>query len=237
MSRLTSYGAQPGSSFDHEFAANSGFSLTPAALFPRRSTTPLSKRTLDMVSIRSLRNVALASVFGASVASAQAGLLSNSATVNINATKQSSLTITVNSGGTQTLASMTDGTTNDFTTPVNVTTAWDINPSAAAVVLVGYFSTPAQALVSGVDNIASSLVKARVGAVGAYNAFTGGVVNGGASSVGVAGGTLQFFSELITGVNKNSSRTDDIYLQIDLTGQTVNAGTYTGTLNLRAITQ
>jgi hypothetical protein len=82
-----------------------------------------------------------------------------------------------------------------------------------------------------------SLVKARVGAVGAYNAFTGGVVNGGASSVGVAGGTLQFFSELITGVNKNSSRTDDIYLQIDLTGQTINAGTYTGTLNLRAITQ
>lgn len=190
-----------------------------------------------MVSIRSLRNVALASVFAASVASAQAGLLSNSATVNINATKQSSLTITVNSGGTQTLASLTDGTTNDFTTPVNVTTAWDINPSASAVVLVGYFSTPAQALVSGADNIASSLVKARVGAVGAYNAFTGGVINGGASSVGVAGGTLQFFSELITGVNKNSSRTDDIYLQIDLTGNTVNAGTYTGTLNLRAITQ
>ena len=29
------------------------------------------------------------------------------------------------------------------------------------------------------------------------------------------------FSELITGVNKNSSRTDDIYLQIDLTGRRV----------------
>jgi hypothetical protein len=196
-----------------------------------------SQRTLEMVSIRSLRNVALASVFGASVASAQAGLLSNSATVNINATKQSSLTVTVNSGGTQTLAALSDNTTNDFVTPVNVTTAWDINPSASAVVLVGYFSTPAQALVSGVDYIASSLVKARVGAIGAYNAFSGGVVNGGASSVGVAGGSLQFFSEAINGTNKNSSRTDDVYLQIDLTGQTVNAGTYAGTLNLRAITQ
>jgi len=190
-----------------------------------------------MVSIRSLRNVALASMFGASVASAQAGLLSNSATVNINATKQSSLTVTVNSGGTQTLATLTDNTTNDFATPVNVTTAWDINPSASAVVLVGYFSTPAQALVSGVDYIASSLVKARVGAIGAYSAFAGGVVNGGASSVGVAGGSLQFFSEPINGTNKNSSRTDDVYLQIDLTGQAINAGTYAGTLNLRAITQ
>lgn len=190
-----------------------------------------------MVSIRSLRNAAFASVLSAGVASAQAGLLSNSATVNINATKQSSLTVTVNSGGTQTLASLTDNTTNDFATPVNVTTAWDINPSAAAVVLVGYFSTPTQALVSGVDNIASSLIKARVGAVGAYSAFTGGVVNGGAASVGVAGGSLQFYAVPINGTNKNSSRTDDVYLQIDLTGQTINAGTYSGTLNLRAITQ
>jgi hypothetical protein len=190
-----------------------------------------------MLSLRSLRHAALATVLSAGAASAQAGLLSNTATVNINATKQASLTVTINSGGTQSLASLTDNAVNNFTTPVNVTTAWDINPSAAAVALVGYFATPAQALADGTEYIASSLVKARLGVAGAFNAFTGGVVNGGTSNVGVAGGSLQLFSQAINGGNKNSSRTDDLYLQIDLTGQTVTAGSYTGTLNLRAITQ
>lgn len=190
-----------------------------------------------MLTIRSLRNAVIASTLYAGVASAQAGLLSNTATVTINATKQASLTVTINSGATQTLANLTDNTVNSFATPVNVTTAWDINPSASAVVLVGYFSTPAQALANGTDYIASSLVQGRLGAAGAFSSFSGGAVTGGASSVGVAGGSLQLFSEAISGANKTSSRTDDLHLQIDLTGQTVASGTYAGTLNLRAITQ
>jgi hypothetical protein len=187
--------------------------------------------------LRALRNAAAATALLAGVASAQSGLLSNTATVTINATKQASLTVTINSGGTQTLASLTDNAVNNFSTPVNVTTAWDINPSASAVVLVGYFTTPAQALANGTNYITSSLVRGRVGAAGAFNPFTGGVVTGGASSVGVAGGTLQLFSQAISGANRNSSRTDDLYLQIDLTGQSTVPGTYSGTLNLRAITQ
>jgi hypothetical protein len=190
-----------------------------------------------MFSLRSMRNAMLVLTFPAGIASAQSGLLSNTATVTINATKPASLTVTINSGGTQTLASLTDNAVNSFSTPVNITTAWDINPSAAAVVLVGYFATPAQALANGTDFIASSLVRGRLGAAGAFNPFSGAVVTGGASSVGVAGGTLQLFSQGVNGTNKRSSRTDDLNLQIDLTGQTATAGTYTGTLNLRAITQ
>lgn len=190
-----------------------------------------------MFSLRSLRYALTATAFAAVTASAQSGLLSGTPTVAINATKQATLTVTINSGGTQTMAALTDNTANNFATPVNITTAWDINPSAAAVVLVGYFTTPAQALANGTNYITSSLVKGRVGLAGAYNPFTGGVVNGGANSVGVAGGSLQLFSQGITGVNRNSNRTDDLYLQIDLTGQTAVPGTYAGTLNLRAITQ
>jgi hypothetical protein len=171
------------------------------------------------------------------VASAQSGLLSNTATVTITATKQTSLTVSINSGGTQTLASLTDNAINTFVAPVNITTAWDINPSAAAVVLVGYFTTPAQALANGTNFLASSLMRGRLGLAGAFNPFSGGVVNGGASTVGVAGGTLQLFSQAITGANRNSSRTDDLYLQLNLVGQTTVPGTYAGTLNLRAITQ
>lgn len=187
--------------------------------------------------LRSLRNAAIMTVLGATAAAAQGGLLSNIATVTINAAKPASLTVTINSGATQTLANLTDNIANNFASPVNITTAWDINPSAAAVVLVGYFANPAQALANGTDYITTSRVKGRVGAVGTYNPFTGGVVTGGASSVGVAGGTLQIFSQAITGANKTSSRTDDLYLQIDLVGTTATAGTYAGTLNLRAITQ
>ena len=190
-----------------------------------------------MSTIRSLCCAAIASVMVAGAASAQSGLLSNTATVTINATKQASLTVTINSGGSQTLASLTDNAINNFATPVNITTAWDINPSAAAVVLAGYFSAPTQALANGTNYITSSLIRARLGVAGGFNPFSGGVVSGGPSTIGVAGGTLQLFSQAITGVNRNSSRTDDLYLQIDLTGQTTVPGLYAGTLNLRAITQ
>jgi hypothetical protein len=190
-----------------------------------------------MRSIRPIRHALIATVLTAGVASAQAGLVSTVQTVTINATKNSSLTVAINSGGTQTLASISDNAVNNFTTPVNITTSWDINPSAAAVVLVGYFATPAQALANGTNYIASSLMKGRLGTSGAFNPFTGGVVTGGPQTAGVAGGTLQLFSQAITGANRNANRTDDLYLQIDLTGQTAVPGAYSGTLNLRAITQ
>jgi hypothetical protein len=189
-----------------------------------------------MLSLRTLRNTAIALVTLAGTASAQAGLLSNIATVSINATKQASLTVTVNSGGTQTMANLTDNTANNFSTPVNITTAWDINPSAASVSLVGYFTTAAQALANGTNFIASSLVKGRMstGTPTSYTAFTQNAVGG----AGSAGGSLLLFTTTITGVNKAANRTDNLDLQIDLTGQpALTAGTYTGTLNLRAVTQ
>ncbi|MBK8247226.1 MAG: hypothetical protein IPK85_07525 [Gemmatimonadetes bacterium] len=190
-----------------------------------------------MLSRRHFAVAGLLAVAYATTAQAQGGIVSNTPTVALSATKVASLTVTINSGATQTLATITDNAVNNFASPVNITTAWDINPSASAVVLVGYFNTPASALQNGTFNIASSLVKGRLGTSGAYNAFTGGVVTGGATNIGVAGGTLQLFSQAITGVNRNANRTDDLYLQLDLTGQSTVPGSYTGTLNLRAITQ
>jgi hypothetical protein len=178
-----------------------------------------------------------ATAFSASVASAQSGLLSATATVSLSAVKQAALSVTVNSGATQTLASLTDNAINSFSTPVNITTAWDLHPSTSALVLVGYFTTPTQALSNGTNYIASSLVRGRLGTVGAFNPFSGAAIAGGSSTAGVAGGTLALFSTNINGTNKVSSRTDDLYLQINLVGQTTTPGTYTGTLTLRAITQ
>jgi hypothetical protein len=182
--------------------------------------------------------MAMLALFAAKAA-AQAGLTSNAAIVALSAVKATSLTVAVNSGGTQSIASITDNATNNFPSAVNITTSWDINPTAASVTLVGYFSSATAALSNGSFNIATSSVKGRVttagapGAPASFTAFTQSAVGG----VGTASGSLTLFSETITAANKKSTRTIDLELQLDLTGQTTTPGTYTGTLNLRAVTQ
>lgn len=171
----------------------------------------------------------LATVLAAGTANAQVGLLSNTATVSLSATKASALTVAINSGATQTLGALTDNATNNFPSSVNITTAWDLN-AGANVYLVGWFATPASALASGGNSIPSSWVKGSVNS-GAFNAFSNGPVGG----VGVAGGSLTLFNEVLASLS--GSRTDNLDLQIDLTGQALVPGTYTGTLNLRAVVQ
>jgi hypothetical protein len=192
-----------------------------------------------MIRLRTLPvAVATLAIFAAK-ASAQAGLTSNIENVSLSAIKATSLTVTVNSGGSQSIASINDNAVNSFSSAVNITTAWDINPSAASVTLVGYFSSASAALTNGSATIPTSSVKGRVATAGApgapasFTAFTQNAV----ASVGTASGSLTLFSEPITAANKKSTRTIDLELQLDLTGQTTTPGTYTGTLNLRAVTQ
>src|SRR5688500_8972097 len=191
-----------------------------------------------MIRLRTLSASAAAITIFTATASAQAGLTSNTGSVALSAIKSTSLTVTVNSGASQSIASITDNQVNNFPSAVNITTAWDINPSAASVTLVGYFANAA-ALSNGSFDIATTQVKGRVTTAGAPNApasFTAFTQNA-VGAVGTAGGSLTLFSETITGANKNSNRTIDLELQLDLTGQTTTPGTYTGTLNLRAVTQ
>ncbi len=55
--------------------------------------------------------------------------------------------------------------------------------------------------------------------------------------VGVNTTTLRFFRIPIIAANATGSRTFDLELQIDLTGQpTLTAGTYTGSITIRAFT-
>jgi len=192
-----------------------------------------------MIRFRTLSASAAALTILAGTASAQAGLMSNTENVALTAVKATSLTVTVNSGASQNIASITDNAVNSFSSAVNITTAWDINPTAASVTLVGYFASAASALSNGSFSIPTSQVKGRVATAGAPNAptsFTAFTQNA-VATVGTASGSLTLFSETITGANKKSSRTIDLELQLDLTGQTTTPGTYTGTLHLRAVTQ
>ena len=178
-------------------------------------------------------------------AAAQVGTVSTARVVALAATKTGKLTMGVVSGGTQTLASFTDNTTNNFPTPVVIATQWDVNPGqTGSVNVVAWFATPAQALFSGATgtSIPSSRLKGKL-SPGApaptafpatFTAFTQNAVGG----IGTAGGSLRLFSISITGANKTASRTDNLNLQLDLTGSPVlRPGTYSGTLNIEAVTQ
>jgi hypothetical protein len=167
---------------------------------------------------------------GNGTALAQVGLTSNVATVALTATKNATLTVSPNAAAA-TLASITDNSNaNDFT-PVSLTTAWNLT-AGSSVRLIGWFAAPAQALANGTDFIPSSKVEGRVGAA-AYAPFTSGAVGG----VGVAGGSLQLFSQAVGAGSYLGTRTDQLDLRLDLTGTTTVAGDYTGTLNLQAVVQ
>ncbi len=168
-------------------------------------------------------------VVSASAVQAQANLQSNLTTVALTATKNSTLSVSP-AAATATLASITDNSNANTFTAVSLQTDWNLT-SGTSVNLVGWFTTPAQALVNGTAVIPSSRVEGRVGAA-AYAPFTGAAV--GAS--GVAGGSLVLFSEPVA-ANLLGTRTDQLDLRLDLTGATTVAGNYTGTLNVQAIVQ
>jgi hypothetical protein len=167
---------------------------------------------------------------------AQVGAFGPARVVTLSAIRPGTLTVGVTSGMIQTIASLTDNAVNSFPTPVVIVTQWNVNPGQTNTVdLVAYFTTPSQALVGGAVQIPSSRVLGRM-TTGLPVAFTPISANG-VGGIGPAGGSLRLFSQNITGINKNASRTDNLDLQLDLGGVFLPPGTYSGTLNLRAITQ
>ena len=174
-------------------------------------------------------------------AGAQAGVTSLARTVALNATKSSALSVSIISGAAASLPNLTDNAVNIFPTPVRVTAAWTVSRAATNEVrLLAYFTSPAQALSNGPNFIAASLVRGRVLTTPvttwqptSWTAFTQNSSRG----VGVNAATLRIFRIPISATNANGSRTFDLELQIDLTGQpAVTTGTYTGSITIRAFT-
>ena len=167
---------------------------------------------------------------------AQVGAVGNPRVLALSAIKSGTLTVGVTSGMVQNLPNVADNALNNFPSPVVIVTQWDLNPGQTNTVdLMAYFTVPSQALV-GPAQIPSSRVRGRV-ATGLPVAFTP-ISQNAVGGIGTAGGSLRLFSEIITGPNKNGTRTDNLDLQLDLVGfGPLPPGTYGGTLNIRAITQ
>ena len=163
---------------------------------------------------------------------AHAQLNSNSVTVTLNATLGETLTIASNV--TNVNFALNAGSTATGATAVQITTNWVLKSTRSAVNLYGWFATPAAALTDGgspANNIASSLVFGQVttGSPTSYTAFTQ------SNALGTASGGLQLYTQAISNTNRNSSRIDNLNLQINLTTlPQLPAGTYTGILNLQA---
>jgi hypothetical protein len=158
---------------------------------------------------------------------------SNIGTVTINATLTESLTVTINSGAAVTIPLLPNTAANGTATTTGVTTAWTLKPGRTSIAVWAYFGSATAALVhqtaGNTTDIPSSAVKVNYNA-GAFNALT--VV----SPFNAAASGLQVGPSIsITGLNKNSSRTDTLGYQIDTTVvPQLQADTYIGTLNIEA---
>ncbi len=112
-------------------------------------------------------------------------------------------------------------------TPVTITTTWDVQPSVGNIRLYAFFTSAASALSNGAgNNIASSRVGGSING-GGFTAFTG-------NSPYAAGSSLLVYTLPILGNNRRGTRNDTLNLQINLTGLTLPAGTYSGTLLIQA---
>jgi len=163
------------------------------------------------------------------VSPAQAAVTTPAGTISVN----------ISSGAIQSLDGVIDNTPNNFPSTVGISLTWDLTPSTGAVQVIGYFSNPAVAMTSGPVSIPSSWIRGRVltaGVQGAPTTFTA-FTQTGAGSVGSAGGSLLLFSQPILGYSKAGTQAVDLQLQLDLTGRTLGAGSYSGTLNIRAVSQ
>ncbi len=176
---------------------------------------------------------------GAGAGRASAQVLGAPVTISLNALQPGAITVTVQSGGVQSIPSLTSNAINAFPSPVQIFTQWDIRPNTgSAMSLVAYFSVPAQALSSGTANIPSSRVEARMttGAIPTFTPITGN----GISVVGTPGGSVVLwtnncFASSNAASCRRASRTDQLDLRLNLTGVTLPPGTYAGTLTLRAV--
>jgi len=176
----------------------------------------------------------------AGVVSGQAGVHSTVSSIpTVSAALAGSIAISVASGAVQSLDNVVDDVANDFPSAVSITLTWDLHPSTGNVQVIGYFTNPAAAMTSGPVSIPSSWLKGRVstpGVSGAPTSFTAFAQNG-VGGVGTAGASLSLFTQPVLGYSKTGAQTIDLQLQLDLVGRVLAPGSYSGTLNIRAVTQ
>jgi hypothetical protein len=149
---------------------------------------------------------------------------SNYGTVNLQANKFESLSVTA-APALVNFNLVAAGGVAPGSAPITVTTTWVLFPFRTATTYA-YFVSSAAALTDGAgNNITSSQVQGSVNG-GAYTAFTG-------ASPFSPSGSVQIYSTFIF-FNIWGSHTDTLNLQINTTGVKLPAGIYSGLLVIQA---
>jgi hypothetical protein len=154
----------------------------------------------------------------------------NSAARTITLQARLSESLAVNLSGNSVNFTLTAGSaSNPGTTSITATTSWALRPSVSSVKLYAFFANSTSALTDGAgDNIPSANFQISDNG-GALSALSNTVPFGGASA------GLLLSTTPILGNNKTGSRTDVMNFNINLsTLPNLPAGTYTGTLTIRA---
>lgn len=184
--------------------------------------------------MRNKRTVSLLAVLTLGSAwTASAQVASSLQSINLNAVKGQSVTLGAPSPGTQSLT-IVDHEINQYSAPFSMTVSWDVNNSTSTTVrLVGYFSTPAQALANGSSYIASSRIETSIDGGSTWTPATASAVGG----VGTTGGSVVLYTSPVTqGSNKRGTQSVTFLIRINLVdADNTAAGIYSGTLNLMAI--
>jgi hypothetical protein len=161
---------------------------------------------------------------------AMAQLNSAEATATLTAVLPESLTVSLLPAAVG--FTLTSGSaTNAGSVSIAATTTWTLSVTRTAVALYGYFSSSSAALVhtaaTNTIDIPSNRVELSVN--GAAGAALDQTVAFGAASAG-----RQLFTENLVLATASSSRTDTLALNINLSGYSLPADTYSGTLRIRA---
>ena len=152
--------------------------------------------------------------------------------ITVTATLPESLTVSL-SGSAVTFNLVPGRASNPGNTTVTATTSWVMKPSRTTVGLYAYFTSASAALTDGSGNNIPTSAFSVSDNGGAAAALTNTVIFGAANA------GLQLAGVPITSVNENSSRTDALSFNINLTGGTLPqlpAATYTGTIYIQAQT-
>ena len=163
----------------------------------------------------------------------QGQLNSNTATITLNASLGES--ISVSASPTTVTFNLVPGGIATGSSPIAITTTWILSSSRGAVYLDGSFGTASSALVGSSFppvSIPSSAVFGLM-STGLPTTFSPFSVN---TPLGVVSAGLPLFVQTLTSSTVNSSRTDNLTLEINLIlqPQLPAASNYTGSLLLQA---
>jgi len=177
-----------------------------------------------------IRVIAIGLLCGLWTRPAEAQLDSSEVTASLTATLSESLTVGLSPSAVT--FSLTGGSaTNAGNTSLSVTTTYTLSASRTELSLFAYFTTAATALLhtdtNNTVNIPSSRVQGSVNG-GTATAFTQTVAFGG------TGAGLEMFALTVDPSTSGGQRTDTLALNINLSGYSLPADTYTGTLRIRA---